>query len=104
MAWRDETLEQMLKSRTQPAPPAPKPTDEAEEDGGTPNFSKPYRACGLPRSRPLRSLFIYFNAQERRNYDKDRDFDQVDGPIITSIVIEPVEEEEEVEQPQRARG
>ena len=172
MALRDETLEQIFKSRSQPAPPAPKPTADAEEDGGTPDFSKPYRAFGHPRAQPLRSLWIYFNAAERRKYgkkkmqiqyehldsddpesegfaedgksfsfvvagarralritvhgrdlekqgydpftshrlpwmrsfDKERDFGQVEGPVITSFVIEPVEEEEPAAQPQRASG
>lgn len=46
----------------------------AEDDGGRPDLrpGKPYRAFGHPRSHALRSLFIYFNADERNKYGKKK--------------------------------
>lgn len=170
MGWPDRaldpkrTLDRILNARAEPvpapAPPAAVPADDREDEAGTPDFSQPYRAFGRPMARPLRSLFLYFNAEERRRYGKkkmqiqyehldsddpasegfaedgqsfcivvagarralritvrgrqleagydwltfhrmpwlrsvDRDFEQIDGPVITSIVIEPVEEKPE---------
>jgi hypothetical protein len=44
----------------------------AEPDDGRPDFSKPYRAFGHPRTHPLRSLFLYFNAAERQRYGRKK--------------------------------
>ena len=179
MGWPDravdpkKTLDRILHARPEPtptlAPPAAVPAGDREDEAGTPDFSQPYRAFGHPMGRPLRSLFLYFNAAERRRYgkkkmqlqyehldsddpasegfaedgrsfalvvvgarkalritvrgrqleqgydwltfhrlpwlrsfDQDRDFDQLEGPVITSIVIETVEEAEEAKQAELA--
>jgi hypothetical protein len=46
----------------------------AEDDEGRPDLrpGKPYRAFGHPRSHALRSLFLYFNAEERKKYGKKK--------------------------------
>jgi hypothetical protein len=43
-----------------------------EPDDGRPDFSKPYRAFGHPRTHALRSLFLYFNAAERQLYGRKK--------------------------------
>jgi hypothetical protein len=150
--------EEVFAPQRQPAPAAP---EAANEDDERPDFSKAYRAFGHPRPQPLRSMFLYFNADERKRYgrkkiqiqyehldsddpmsegfaddgqsfaivvsgarqmlritvrgrqlegdydlisqhrmawmrsiDRGRDFGQADGPVITSIEIEPIKEEE----------
>jgi hypothetical protein len=61
-------------ARVQPRPPASEPQEPpaVEADDGRPDFSKPYRAFGHPRTQPLRSLFLYFNAAERKRYGKKK--------------------------------
>jgi hypothetical protein len=157
MAIPDKRWEQIFEPQQRPAAGVVEPLGADEEDDGRPDFSKPYRAFGHPRTHALRSLFIYFNAAERRKYGKskiqiqyehldsddpasegfaedgksfsfvvcgargmlrytvrgrqleegydyitfhrmpwirscDRDFGQIDGPVITATEIEPVEE------------
>ncbi len=41
-----------------------------EPDNGRPDLKGPYRAFGHPRTEALRSLFIYFNADEQKRYAK----------------------------------
>src|SRR5713101_4957429 len=159
MGTQDRRWDHVLNPQPQAAGDESKQAGAGQEDDGRPDFSKPYRAFGHPRTHPLRSLFLYFNAAERGKYgrkkiqiqyehldsddpasegfaedgqsfsivvsgarkmmritvrgrqleegydfltfhrtpwirsiEKGRDFGQVEGPVITSIEIEPVEE------------
>src|SRR5438132_835623 len=64
--------EALFGAEQRPAAGEPEAEAAAEPDDGRPDFSKPYRAFGHPRTQPLRSLFIYFNAAERRKYGRKK--------------------------------
>jgi hypothetical protein len=70
MDWLDKELG---KGRTPPVPDDDV-SGAGEEDDSRPDLrpGKPYRAFGHPRSHALRSLFLYFNADERRKYGKKK--------------------------------
>ncbi len=51
--------------------PSPAPAPEKPDDG-QPDFTGPYRAFGHPRADALRSLAIYFNAEERKRYGRKK--------------------------------
>jgi hypothetical protein len=63
---------QLLGSPTGTAGGEVKPAPAAEPDDGRPDLKGPYRAFGIPRAQPLRSLFLYFNAAERKQYGKKK--------------------------------
>jgi hypothetical protein len=157
MGIPDRRWDKIFEPQQRPAEGVAESPGDGEQDDGRPDFSKAYRAFGHPRTHALRSLFIYFNALERREYGRkkvqiqyehldsddpasegfaedgqsfsivvssarkmmritvrgrqleegydyitfhrmpwirsvDRDFGQVDGPVITAIEIETVEE------------
>ena len=69
MAIPDRRWEEAFKPQEDSAAEA---NGAGEQDDGRPDFSKPYRAFGHPRTHALRSLFIYFNAAERRKYGKSK--------------------------------
>jgi hypothetical protein len=70
MDWLDK---QIGRGRS-PAPDATGASDAGDDEGLRPDLSPdaPYRAFGHPRAQPLRSLFIYFNADERKKYHKKK--------------------------------
>jgi hypothetical protein len=76
MAIPDRRWEETFKPKEGAAPgPAAAGAESngaAETDDGRPDLNKPYRAFGHKRTQPLRSLFIYFNAEERKKYGKSK--------------------------------
>jgi hypothetical protein len=72
MAIPDRRWEKIFDPHEGPAAEAAEPRGAGEPDDGRPDFSRPYRAFGHPRTHALRSVFLYFNAAERQKYGKKK--------------------------------
>jgi hypothetical protein len=72
MAIPDRRWEETFKPKVGAPGHVPDAGAANDQDDGRPDLTQPYRAFGHPRAQPLRSLFVYFNKEERKKYGKSK--------------------------------